>query len=156
MRYLRFVSLILVFHIVAASAQAQTGDWQAVRNLPAGAYISVKTHYRFPCVFRAATEDELTCRRDGRYIGENASSEMKIARQDVREVRFEHLDVDHGNPVIGALIGGGLGAVSGARAGTGTRDHVTGAVFVGGFCALLGAGIAWAIPIFHRKVVYRR
>lgn len=154
MRFLRFVSLILVFQMVAASAQAQSGDWQAVRNLPSGAYISVKTHYRFPCVFRGATEDELTCGRNGRYIGENGSSGMKIARQGVHEVRFDHMD--HGNPVIGALIGGGLGAVSGARAGTGTRDHVTGAVFVGGLGALLGAGIAWAIPIFHRNVVYRR
>jgi hypothetical protein len=153
MRYLRFVSLILVFHIVAASAQAQTGDWRAVRNLPPGAYLSVKTHYRFTCIFRNATDDKLVCGRTGRFIGEG-SSEMKVARQDVREVRFDHMD--HGNPVIGALIGGGLGAVGGARDGTGVRDHVTGAVLIGGFGALLGAGIAWAIPIFHRTIIYKR
>lgn len=153
MRYLRFVSLILVFQIVAASAQAQTGDWRAVRNLPYGANLSVKTRYRFTCIFRNATEDELICGLTSRFVGGNLSK-MKVDRQDVHEVRFDHMD--HGNPVIGALIGGGLGAVGGARDGTGARDHITGAVLIGGFGALLGAGVAWAIPIFHRKIIYKR
>jgi hypothetical protein len=154
MRYQQIVSLILAVLIFAASAEAQTGDWQAVRNLPPGAFVTVKTQYRFDCYFRGASEEELTCGHPGPGSIGRGSSAMRIDRKSVREVRLEHMS--HGNPVIGALIGGGLGAVGGARDGTGTRDHAAGAVFIGGFGAFMGAWIAWMIPIFHRKVIYRR
>ena len=153
MRYQQIVSLIVAVLIFAASAEAQTGDWQAVRNLPPGAYITVKTQYQFGCHFRSASEEELICGHAGQGSMGRDSTAMRIDRQSVREVRFEHLS--HGNPAIGALIGGALGAVSGAHDGTGTRDHVGGAIFIGGFGALMGAWIAWMIPIFHRKVIYR-
>jgi len=154
MRHLRIVSLILVFNLFAASTQAQTGSWQAVMALPSGAYINVRTEYDFQCVFRRATDDELICVRVAPMPISRSSSEMRINRPSVREVRFDHMN--HGNPLIGAAIGGTLGAVAGARSGGTASQRVAGATLAGGLFALIGAGIAWMVPIFHRKIIYRR
>ena len=153
MRYQQIVSLILGVLIFAASAQAQTGNWQAVMNLPPGAYLAVKTDYQFACIFRSATDDELICGRTG---PRGASSELRIDRRTVREVRFEHLD--HGNPLIGAAIGGGIGVAAGIRAGAagGARSSAGLALIFGTAIGGFGALIAYATPIFHRKVIYRQ
>ncbi|MFZ0637989.1 MAG: hypothetical protein WA755_08820 [Candidatus Acidiferrales bacterium] len=162
MRYLRIVSLIVAFQLVfqliiqpiAASAQAQKGDWRAVEELPYGAYITVKTQYRFACMFQSATDAELICGHGRGRFGAPGAGEMKIDRASVREVRYEHMD--HGNPAIGVAVGGALGAAVGSAVGVGVKAHIAGALIFGTIGAGLGAMMAANMPIFHRKVIYRR
>ena len=152
----QIISSLLVVLLLGPNAQAQTGDWRAVRNLQPGARIMVKTQHRYPCIFVSATEDELFCDvPQHRLTG--LPPRMTFSRQEVREVRREP------NQAKDAWIGAGIGAGAGAIvAGTNNRDYpgfhaVVGAAGGAGAGALVGAIIPIFRVVFHGgKLIYRQ
>jgi hypothetical protein len=151
------ISLVSTILLLASIARAQTGSWQAVKDLQPGTRISVQGASRFhsPCIFEQATDEQLVCE----YIlhGPRRAfipSQRVYERKKIREVRLEHSDA--ANMATGAAIGGGLGAAVGATAGNGTLTRGGGALLLGGIGALVGGTFGRDFPITHGKVVYRR
>ena len=143
--------------LLTSYAQAQKGDWQAVKELPPGTMISVKSGYFFGhdplCVFEKATEDRLECE----LVLHGPSriflpSDAVYNRKRILEVRVEHSE--DSNVLIGAAIGGGIGAGLGAARTPAERG--AGALIFGLSGAALGGLLGRDFPIFHGKVIYRR
>lgn len=157
MRKLQLVAglIVVLFHVT--SAQAQKGDWQAVKDLPSGTRISVKTRVWFTCILERATDEVLACdlTLDGGIW--HSSSEVKLDRRKIHEVR---LGSDEGlNTAVGAAVGGGAGAIIGAIAGASRGSGSTpgiGAILVGGLGAIVGGAVGREFPIVHGKVVYKK
>lgn len=160
MRHLKSYRLLSAFLLLGTYAQAQNGDWQAIKELAPGTPISVKygrfwVHNR--CIFESATDDVLVCERvlygtARLYIPPEAVYRRKL----IQEVRLEHSDAS--NIAVGALIGGGVGAALGAT-GSGDRSVRARAdlgFLVGSGGAALGGLIGRDFPIRHGKVIYRR
>jgi hypothetical protein len=106
--------------LLASASLAQTGDWQAVKNLQPGTKISVRSASLFHnlCIFERATDEQLVCEHilhgpRGAFI----PSEHVYERKRIREVRLEHSDA--ANMATGAAIGGGIGATVDASATSG-------------------------------------
>lgn len=68
--------------------QAQTGDWQAVMNIPPGSRITVNATHRVRCVFLRAAGDELVCEYTHRDLFPIDPPEIKLDRPSVREIRL--------------------------------------------------------------------
>ena len=103
----RTIIISLTILLLSSLAPAQTGDWQAVKNLQPGTKISVQSGTRFHilCTFEYATDEQLLCERVLRGPrGPVIPPERTYARAKIREVRFEHSDGT--NMATGALIGG--------------------------------------------------
>lgn len=139
--------------LTATSALAQTGDWQAVKNLPPGTRISVRPHrlFRDTCFFLSATDDQLVC---GRLLHRHPRimivlpipNEVVHERKRVREVRLEH------GGTVNSLAGAGIGTALTAGANNGTVPRLT----LGVLGAVFGASLGSEFPIIHGKVIYRR
>jgi hypothetical protein len=148
----------LVLLLLAPSALAQRGDWQAVKDIPSGTTISVKygrffIHMR--CIFQSASDDRLVCARI--LYGPSAvfiPPEAVYVRKQIREVRLEHSDAS--NMAVGAAIGAGVGGALGAAGRGDTRTRVAAGLLVGGVGAVVGGLLGRDFPIRHGKVVYRR
>ena len=159
-RLLTALLLLLLFLLGAPRAQAQKGDWQAVKSLPAGTPISVKYGHFFlhnRCLFQKATEQRLFCVR--MLYGASAifiPPEITYERRKIREVRLEHSDAS--NMALGAAIGAGIGGAIGA-AGSGdthANARVTLGLLVGGGGAVIGGLLGRDFPLRHGKVIYRQ
>lgn len=153
---LRVVPLLL-----SSLSLAQTGNWQAVKNLPPGTRISVRSNHLFirnTCFFLRATDDQLVCERVShsrrRMIIPPIPSQAVYERSRVREVRLEHGEA--ANMMAGAGIGAGIGAALGAGANNGTVTRGGGALLLGSIGALIGGSFGRDFPVIHGKVVYRR
>ena len=149
----QIISSMVVALFFGSTAQAQTGDWQAVENLKPGTRISVKARHRVRCIFQGATLDELTCKRSDRLF-RTLSSEIVFDRQSVREVRLERSD--EANAAVGAAIGAGAGAAAGASNGNGTLTRGGGALLLGGIGAIVGWFFGADFHILHGKTIYKR
>lgn len=157
MRHTRIIFLVFAAVLLASTALAQTGDWQAVKNLRPGTKISVQGGHSFHnlCIFEHATDEQLVCEHilhgpRGAFI----PSERVYERKRIREVRLEHSDA--ANMATGAAIGGGIGAAVGASAGNGTLTRGGGALLLGAGGALIGGAFGRDFPVAHGKVIYRR
>ncbi len=146
--------LSLVTLLVAPAALAQTGDWQAVRDLSEGMPISVKmqgslTHT--PCSFRDATDERLTC--DYNQHTWATPPKVTFEREKIRSVRLEH--TDRHNLAIGMGIGMVTGAGLGAAAGVPGRTPQAVLAFatIGG---VVGGFFGLEFPLFHGHVIYRQ
>jgi len=158
MKHKKTIPFLLASLLLASIAVAQTGDWQAVKNLRPGTRISVRSGHLFirnTCFFLSATDDRLVCERAvharRRMI---IPPEAVYERSRVREVRLEHGEA--ANTMAGAGIGAGVGAALGASANNGTLTRGGGALLLGGLGALIGGSFGSEFPIIHGKVVYRR
>lgn len=171
MRTLKFTPISLLFFIFVPAASAQKRSWQAVELLPPGTSISVKTEsLRTMCTFARATDDELDCwpvpPLQPPYrpwplppplpvpYPQPPSPEIAVFKREfVREVRLEHSVAT--NILIGTAIGGGAGVAIGA---SDHGPHTRGAaMLLGGiFGGLIGGLFGRALPVFHRKVIYKR
>jgi hypothetical protein len=107
----RIVAATVASLLLATSAPAQTGDWQAVEKLKPGTLIYVKAQKRHACYFKSATPDELVC-NEPRLVWH---SRKKIPRAEIREVRVEPDSGKHAR--AGAGIGAGAGAAAGGAVG---------------------------------------
>jgi hypothetical protein len=161
MNYKKTILFLLAPVLLAASALAQTGDWQAVKNLPPGTRISVRSDHLFirnTCFFLSATDDQLVCERAvrarRRMIIPAIPPEAVYERSKVREVRLAHSEA--ANTMAGAGIGAGIGAALGASSNNGTLTRGGGALLIGGIGALVGGSFGREFPVIHGKVVYRR
>src|SRR5450631_3391955 len=83
--------------LLVSTANAQTGDWEAVKNLPPGTRISVRSGHLFirnTCFFLSATDDQLVCERAlysrRHMIVPPIPPEAVYERNRVREVRLGH------------------------------------------------------------------
>jgi len=153
----RTISMLLTIPLLTSIALAQTGDWQAVKNLQPGTNISVRTASPFHnlCVFEHATDEQLVCERTPRGPrGAFIPPERVYPRKRIREVRLEHSDA--ANTAIGAAIGGGIGVAVGASVGNGTLTRGGGTLLLGGIGALVGGAFGRDFPVAHGKVVYRQ
>jgi hypothetical protein len=68
MRYPRISLFLLAILLLAAIAQGQAGDWQAVKNLPDGIKLKIKLKHGRTfghCHFMVATDDALSCDHGG-------------------------------------------------------------------------------------------
>jgi len=162
MRYQRFFSLVLALLVLASTARAQTGDWRSVEKLYAGTHISVldrQSPIRLYCNFERATGKELFCRQETRpaflppYLPP-IFSEVALDRGDIREVRLEHSGA--ANALIGGAIGAGAGAALGAAVTTDGHSRGPAMALFGVLGFAMGSAINKALPITHRKVIYRR
>ena len=155
-RALRIISALLAALLLLPNAQAQTRDWQAVRNLRPGTRIMVKAEHRYPCSFLSATEHELSCEVPQHWrIG--LPAQMIFSRAEIREIRKEP------NQAKDAWIGAGIGGTAGAvAAGSSSRDYPGFHAFVGGLAgagagALVGATVPIFQVLFHGgKLIYKR
>ena len=156
----RTVTLIVASLTFVSSLQAQTGDWQAVKNITPGSPTAVNAQRRYHCDFEYATDDKLVCtvyRR--RPFGSPTSSAITISRAAIREVRtLPDPDLDRG-ALIGAGIGGGTLAVAAAINGGPNRGVAAFFAFLAG--AFVGYIVGGMVPIFQvmfqrGKVVYKR
>jgi len=147
---------ILALFILPTPTQARKpgGDWQIVKNLAPGTRISVKSKFRDLCVFESATDTTLVC--EPALLGTAITNPipLRFKRTKVREVRLEFSDSENG--VLGAIVGGGVGAVLGAIGGGQTYSRGGSALLVGGLGALVGGVVARNFPIRHGAVIYRR
>jgi hypothetical protein len=150
MKHQPILSPLLVL-LMLASAQAQKGDWQVVKNLASDQLISVQVRHhwiRLKCRFEYATDDQLLCS----YGWPLPISEVAYPRDKIFTVRVAH------NPAaIGLAIGAGAGAVIGV-----SQNPINGlgrggnALIDAGFFGLLGAGVGGLVsPLFPGKVIYR-
>jgi uncharacterized protein YbdZ (MbtH family) len=152
MSRLRIIQSTIAFLLLVTNAQAQTGNWQAVEEVPAGAPISVQARLRLQCNFRYATEDELVC--DFRERGRIDTGPLVFRREHVRQVRMERTEA---SMLAGAAIGAGVGAAAGAsvnpqRSGY-TREG--GTLLLGGIGGIIGGFVGKDFPFLHGKVVYQ-
>ena len=161
MRYTKAIFFLSAAVLFASAAQAQTGDWQAVKNLQPGTKISVRSDHSFirnACFFLSATDEQLVCERAvharRRMIIPPIPSEAIYERNRVREVRLEHSEA--ANTMAGAGIGAGIGAALGASANNGTMTRGGSTLLLGSFGALIGGSFGKEFPVIHGKVVYRR
>lgn len=146
----RIISLAVSMFLFAGSARAQTGDWQAVKNLMSGTRISVKTQHRYHCVVESVTDDELYC--EAHVPRSFQVITLAIRRSEIHEIRIS----PHPNQAKDMWIGAGIGAGAGAViAGTNSRTYPGVNAFFGGLAgALPGAIIGGIVPIF--QVVFQR
>lgn len=151
MRPRTFFPLFTLLFFLSA-AYAQTGDWQAVKSVPAGSPISVRErHQRIRCRFQRATDDELFCEYYVRYHAYDLGAyPVRLVRQNIREIRLER---PGDSALAGALVGGGLGAALGA--GAVSRNRGLGALFVGGLGAIVGGEVGRDFPVVHGPVIYK-
>ncbi len=144
--------------MLAPSALAQKGDWQAVKNLSPGTKISVRyTHFPIHnmCIFQGATDDQLVCERILRGPSRVfIPPEAIYDRKRVREVHLENSDAV--NTAAGVAIGAGAGAALGALNGNGAVTRGGGALLLGGIGGIVGGFAGRDFPIVHGRVVYRR
>ena len=161
MRHTKAIFFLSAVLLLASTAPAQTGDWQAVRNLPPGTRISVRSNHLFvrnTCFFLSATDDQLVCERAlhsrRRMIIPPIPPEAVYQRSRVREVRLEH--GEDANMLAGAGIGAGVGAALGAGVNNGTLTRGGGALLLGSLGALIGGSFGREFPVIHGKIVYRR
>ncbi len=151
-RKLPIIPSLLVVLMFGSSAQAQTGDWQAVQNLKPGTRISVKARHRYLCSLESATEDELVCKVPEHRLS-RLPPRITIPRGEVREVRLAPCQAKAA--WIGAGIGAGVGAAVGASTGTGSRGAGASMGALAG--ALVGGVVGATVPIFRRgKIIYKR
>jgi hypothetical protein len=149
---------VLATLFLAPVAFAQTGSWQAVKQLDPGTKISVQLarhSLHSTCYFQSATDDQLFCERVLRGVSRVLiPPDAAYERKYVNEVRLEHSD--RSNAVIGTAIGGSIGATLGAAKGNGTLTRGGGALLLGTGGALVGSFVGRDFPIFHGKVIYRQ
>ena|SRR5579864_5704293 len=140
MRTLRIFTSLLVFTLLVSSAQAQPDDWQSVENLPLGAWISVLTRHRVPCILVRVNDHELVCApTHHRWFG---SDTLTFHRQSIREIRLSPPDG------VNELLGAARFDCMGCRS--------AGALLFGSIGAAVGAKIAKHAPIVKGKLVYKR
>ena len=146
----QIISSMLVALFFGFTAQAQTGDWQALQNLKPGSYILVKAHHRYRCSVEGATDDELIC--EGHLPRSLRVSTLRIPRSEVHEVRR----LPQSNQAKDAWIGAAIGAGAGATAAASDSRTSRGAnAFFGGLAgAGLGALLGATVPVF--QVIFRR
>ncbi len=153
MTFRKMLSSVLATLVFASSALAQTGDWQAVKELAPGTQISVKGGDFFihnQCTFREATDDRLLCAGMTPVV-----PVLVFPRERVRQVRLERSLA--ARTATGALVGIGVGVTLGAlgsdRSGT-TRG---GRMLIGGaILGLIGGAFGRIFPIIHGPVIYRQ
>ena len=152
MRTLRIFTSLLVFTLLVSTAQAQTGNWRSVKNLPLGARISVLTWNRITCILVRVNEDELVCAPiRHRWFGPDT---LTFGRQRIREIRLP--PPDGTNELLGAAIGGSIGATVGALRYNCIGCRGAGALLFGSIGAVVGAKIAKHSPIVQGKLIYKR
>ena len=143
---------ILVTSIWSA---AQVGDWRAVEMLPGGTKIKVALvhgHTFGHCALAGVYDDQLSCDYPGPF---GMQRRAVYPRDNIRAIYRVH---------NGAMIGLGVGAVTGAALGAATYSKtndpnfgrvgtpIVSAALLGG----LGMGIGGILnPFFHGKAVYR-
>ena len=149
---LRIIQSTIAFLLLVTNAQAQTGSWQAVEELPPGAPISVQVRLRLQCNFRYATEDELVC--DFREHPRLGIGPMVFRRKTVRQVRMERAEA---SMLAGAAIGAGVGAAAGASVNPQRSGYTRGgsAFLLGGIGGIIGGFVGKDFPFLHGKVVYQ-
>ena len=153
---------LLCLGLLASSSQAQTGDCQAVKDIPPGSYISVKIQrHKVRCFFSNATDTELFCLEQSlRKVypsREPVVHNYDLDRQSIHQVRPEH-------PVksafLGAAIGTGIGIGVGAVLANGPKPDPEARVyypmFFGITSGFVSAKIMGHISVLHGKVVYER
>ena len=148
MRYRSLTCCVLSTGLFLTSTQAQTDDWQAVKDIPLGSYISVKSlPTNAACYFVNATDTELFCDRSGLRID--------FHRQNIRQVRLGH---PQKSVAIWALIGLGAGVGAGLAIGKTSNDAETRvfAPFIGALFGAIPGFVMGRLVVMHGKVVYRR
>jgi hypothetical protein len=153
----QIISSIVVVLFFEFTAQAQTGDWQAVQNLKPGSRILVKAQHRYLCSMEGATDDELVC--EGHQPRSLRLSTLTIPRSEIQEVRMLPQPNQAKDAWIGAAIGAGAGATAAASNSRTSRgaNAFFGALAGAGFGALVGAMVPVFQVIFrHGKLIYKR
>ena len=152
MKSRKAISFFLVMLLLASNAGAQTGDWQAVKELPPGTPISVKGRdviIRNQCTFRAANDYRLVCEGMSPMI-----PPLVYPRDQVRQVRLERSNA--AKVATGALVGIGIGVTLGAlgsdRSGTTRGGRM---IIGGGILGLIGGAFGRMFPVVHGPVIYR-
>lgn len=147
MRY-RSLACCVLSTLFLTSTQAQTGDWQAVKDIPLGSYIAVTSLPRnAACYFVNATDTELFCDRGGLRID--------FHRQNIRRVRLDH---PQKSSATWTIIGIAAGAGTGAAVGKTSNDAETRVYspFIGALFGAIAGFIVGKLVIMPGKVVYRR
>jgi hypothetical protein len=153
----QITSSMIVALFFGFTAQAQTGDWQAVQNLKPGSYILVKAQHRYRCSVESATDDELIC--EGHLPRSLRVSTLRTPRSEIHEIRRLPQPNQAKDAWIGAAIGAGAGATvaaSTSRTSPGANAFF-GALGGAGFGALVGGIVPIFQVIFQRgKLIYKR
>ena len=156
MRNLRIIHILfgLPIFISAPYLKAQTGDWQAVENIPLGTKITVAVKHHLTighCFLSEVSDEGLSCEGDGpRWLPLPA---IHYRRRDIRAVYLGRHTVE-----TAVLIGAGVGVIWGiarpALSGPGGRPVsaiLDGAVFAG-----VGWFVGSILDLFIRgRLVYR-
>jgi len=153
-----FLTACMVILALSPCAEAQTGSWQAVENLPPGRQISVEAQRRYSCILESANDSELVCEVHRRRTPR--TSTITIQRAEVREVREARtLPNQRKSALIGAGIGAGGGAIAAGVNSTTSRgaNAFFGGLAGAGIGALVGATVPVFQAIFKRgTLIYRR
>lgn len=148
------IYVMLLLLVLASGAQAQIGNWRAVRNLAPGSSISVKARHRLRCIFEDATDETLVCKRIPHGLVPIDPAEITFDRRNIREVRLERSS--NANVATGAAIGVGAGAAIGASNGNGTLTREGSALLLGSIGGIVGYFVGKEFPILLGKIVYQR
>jgi hypothetical protein len=155
-RWRQFFSLIIAGLLLQSSAQAQTGDWQAVENLKTGSYILVNAQHRYRCSIESVTDDNLICER--RPPHSSRLFALTIPRSEIREIRLLPLPDQGKDARNGAVIGAGAGAIAGASTNTVARgaNSIFGGLAGAGLGALAGAFVpVFQLALQRSKLIYK-
>jgi len=126
-------------------------QWQRVQALPVNTYIQVSAGTRpTPCTVKAVDAGSLTCERDT-GVG---FTEITLQRAEIEKVKVKHRGRS-------ALLGAGIGAVSGAViAGVAERNNHSFAVraafpMIWGFTGLFAGAPIGYLSDFAASTIYR-
>ena len=157
----RILSLIVAPLIFVSCVQAQTGDWQAVKNLPSGIPVTVKAKRRQHCIFQYATDDKLVCtaRRRSRHLT------FAFPRAEVRQVRTPPGPGWEKGGLVGAEIGAATVATAVTFNCASKQFECAAPAIVIPLSGVAGAGAGWIVgsiasglhDVFRRgTVIYKR
>ncbi|HWY04317.1 MAG TPA: hypothetical protein VNX60_11650 [Candidatus Acidoferrum sp.] len=148
----RIAPPLLTLLLVGSPVLAQTGDWQAVENLPQRSLISVEDLHQVihdTCRFHGVVDGQLFCEYGPHLVGQ---SEIAFRQKSTRAVRQEQ-----NSTLIGLAIGASAGAVFGAARDPDPGVGRDGSALVGaGVFGFFGAMIGSARGHFwHGKIIYQ-
>jgi hypothetical protein len=143
-------TLLWILVMFTSGASAQSGDWRAVQDLPAGTRLKIKLKHGRTfghCDFAGASDDTLRCDYPGpRYIS------AQYRRDNIKAVYLTH---------NARLIGFGIGAASGVIIGAAaTPGPAAGRELFAVIDGTVLGGVGYffgtvADPFFHGKAIYR-
>ena len=144
------VCLLLLFHSVLLQAQVVPGRWEKVEAQKQGTELALILHSgeQVYGLLEEVTTDTV-------IVIEEGGGQRSITKLSVHQVETTRIDSTRSGTLIGLVIGGAMGSISGGLAARASSENPTVSDFLQGFLILgaIGAGIGAAFGYTVEKWV---